>query len=119
MPQFDGPAQGVQSGGFIDIGEAERARQGSVVATFRGAHGAEYEQLVKAVIAVKLAHQSLEHAKAACKSVPLGTTLSDLLDAAEREARIKLSQAADEATAAQLEQIGNVATNRPAKRASS
>jgi hypothetical protein len=104
--------------GFIDIGTAEVRRQSSAVSVFRAKHGAEYDRLVNAVTHVKLAHQELEAAKAACASAPVGTPIGDLLDSAEREVRAKLQQAAEEATLAQLEQIGNAGAAPKAKKAS-
>lgn len=103
--------------GFVGIETAELLRQQATVSKFRTDHVAEFQALVDATVAVKLAHQKLEAAKAAARSLPTGLPMTDLLDEVERQARAALAEAAsaDEAartgkpnapTASQIQQKG-------------
>jgi hypothetical protein len=116
----DGSAREIKHG-FIGIETAELMRQQATVAKFRAEHAGEYRALVEATIALKRAHQGLENAKAAARSLPTGLPMSDLLDEVEREARAALSETTKdklgEPTAAQIEQRGDSAsTPEPTKK---
>lgn len=101
---FDVPDKGVENG-FVSIETAERMRQNTSAAEFKDRHPAEYQRLLQATIGIKLAHQELTAAKVAAHSLPTGILMADVLDGIEREARKTLQEAADKATAQQLEQV--------------
>jgi hypothetical protein len=104
--------------GFVGIETAELLRQQATVAKFKASHAAEYDALVRATVTLKRAHQGLEEAKAAARSLPTGLPMSDLLDQVEREARAKLSEDTKAPTAAQVVQAGDsAATPEPTKKA--
>jgi hypothetical protein len=116
----DGSAREIKHG-FIGIETAELMRQQATVAKFRAEHAGEYRALVEATIALKRAHQGLENAKSAARSLPTGLPMSDLLDEVEREARAALLETTKdklgEPTAAQIEQQGDSAsTPEPTKK---
>lgn len=112
----DGSAREVTNG-FVGIETAELMRQQATVAKFRKEHSGEFQALVEAAAAVKLAHQRLEAAKAAARSLPTGLPMSDLLDEVEREARAKLLESTKAPTAAQALQSGDAANaSEPTKK---
>lgn len=104
----DGSAREVTNG-FVGIETAELLRQGAAVKKFRDQHAGEFSALVEATAALKRAHQKLEEAKAAARSLPTGMALSDILDEVEREARAVLKQPAQAPTASQVLQVGDEA----------
>lgn len=108
MSLFDGPQQAITNG-FVSIEAAELARQNASIANFRDKHPAAYERLLKATVAVKLAHQEIEAAKAEAAALPHGVTIGDLLDSVERDSRSQLREQADAATLAQIQQINAAA----------
>jgi hypothetical protein len=104
----DGSAREVTNG-FVGIETAELLRQKATVSKFQADHPGEYRALVEATIALKRAHQTIEEAKAAARSVPAGVPLSDILDEAERDARAILKQPPEAPTAKQVLQVGDEA----------
>lgn len=111
---FPDAKQAIENG-FVGIETAERFRQSAGVGDFKAKQPELYERLVKAIVYVKLAHQEVETVKAAATSLPIGVSVGDLLDVAERDARDRLRQSADAANLAQLEQVGSAAQNKPGK----
>jgi hypothetical protein len=104
-----------EPGAFIGIETAELWRQRATVDGFRAKHEAEYRALVESAVAVKRAHQLLDAAKAAIRSLPTVIATVDLLDQAERDARAILAaeqrldpkETTAMPTTAQLEQAGS------------